>query len=57
MSLRVGAMSNAGRVDLLLAAPQAPGGERACALSAQGSEAELQVPRGCERIELRLGPR
>jgi hypothetical protein len=57
MSLRVGAMSTAGRVDLLLAAPQAAGTSPGCALSSQGSDAELQVSRACERIELRLGAR
>ena len=55
MSLRVGAMSNAGRVDLLLAPPGAAGAEVGCALQAQGSEAELRVSQACERIELRLG--
>ncbi len=55
MSLRVGAMSNAGRVDLLLAAPSAA--KEACALVVRGSEAELQVSRACDRIELRLGQR
>ncbi len=57
MSLRMGAMSNAGRVDLLLAAPRPLGGGTPCALSVQGSEAELQVSRACDRIELRLGQR
>jgi hypothetical protein len=57
MSLRVGAMSTAGRVDLLLAAPAAAGLDSGCALPAPGSEAELQVSRACDRIELRLGGR
>ena len=52
MSLRVGAMSTGGRVDLLLA-PQLQGAP--CTLPVRGSEAELQVSRACERIELRLG--
>jgi hypothetical protein len=52
MSLRLGAMSTGGRVDLLLAPPR-PGDS--CALSAPGGEAELQVSRACERIELQLG--
>lgn len=54
MSLRVGAMSTAGRVDLLLAAPDA-GAKSGCELSAPEREAELHVSRECDRIDLRLG--
>ena len=57
MSLRVGAMSTEGRVDLLLAPPHPAPAAPVCALAAQGSEAELQVARACERVELRLGQR
>ena len=51
LSLRVGAMSTGGRVDLLLS----PAGTAPCEVSTPGSEAELRVGRDCGRIDLRLG--
>ena len=58
ISLRVGAMSSGGRVDLSFTeSTESSAGTPGCWVAAAPADAELRVPRSCERVELRLNAR